>query len=62
MPSDPLLLIGLAAVICGLGVFFDWFYKKFPRAEKLSGLQIWAIWAVFWLLALFIAAVIGKNA
>ena len=55
MPSDPLLLIGLVAVICGLGVFFDWFYKKVPWAEKpINGLKIWGVIMVLVMLLAFI--------
>ena len=61
MPSGLLVLIGLFVAICGITIFVDRFYKMFPRAEKLSGLQIWAIWGGVWLLVLLIAVVQGSN-
>jgi len=59
--ANVLLLIGLFIAVCGIAIFVDWFYKMFPRAEKLSSLQIWAIWGGGWLLVLLIAVVIGNS-
>ena len=55
------LVIWLVIAICGIAIFVDWFYKVFPRLEKLSSPQIWAIWVGFSLLGLLIAVVIGNN-
>lgn len=52
-----ILIVGIVVVVGALSIFFKWFWKVFPFAEK-HPLVIWAFVMVFFLM---IAVIAGSS-